>query len=89
MKKLLLIILLIVGCAVNLGHNPIFTLNIATKQSEKSCLKECEEYAKSSEDMEDITDEALDSVCICMHDCTKNENWCKEQLVYVDSLDNP
>ena len=88
MKKLLIILLLIVGCAVNVGHNPILTLNIATKQSEKSCLKECEEYAKSSEDMEDITDEALDPVCICMHDCTKNENWCEDQQEYWSPVDS-
>ena len=89
MKKLLIILLLIVGCAVNLGHNPILKLKIAPKQSEKSCLKECEKYAKSSEAMENITDEVLDPVCICMHDCTKNENWCEEQWVDVDSLGNP
>ena len=70
MIRRLIILLLIVGCAVNVGHNPILTLNIATKQSEKSCLKECEEYAKSSEAMEDITDEEhTDEWCNCMDIC--------------------
>ena len=70
MKKLLIIVLLIVGCAVNVGHNPILKLNIATKQSEKSCLKECEKYAKSSEAMEDITDEEhTNEWCNCMDIC--------------------
>ena len=71
MKKLILLsILLIVGCAVNVGHNPILKLIIATKQSEKSCLKECEKYAKSSEAMEDITDEEYtDEWCNCMDIC--------------------
>ena len=70
MIRRLIILLLIVGCAVNVGHNPILTLNIATKQSEKSCLKECEEYGKSSEAMEDITDEEhTDEWCNCMDIC--------------------
>ena len=71
MKKLLLSILLIVGCAVNLGHNPILTLNIATKQSEKSCLKECEMYLKlrdeSNIDLE--INPKKDAFCICMTNC--------------------
>ena len=85
MIRRLIIYLFIVGCSVNIGHNPILTLNIATKQSEKSCLKECEKYAKSWGACEDITDETLTPVCICMHDCTKYENWCEEQ--WVDSPD--
>ena len=72
----LFILLLIVGCSVNIGHNPILTLNIATKQSEKSCKKECEKNAQ------DIGNDNPKTVfCTCMHDCTKNENWCDEQLV--------
>ena len=76
-KKLLIILLLIVGCSVNIGHNPILTLNIATKQSEKSCNKECEKNAQLSNDIDNHNSKI--AFCTCMHDCTKNENWCEEQ----------
>ena len=74
MKKLLLPILLIVGCAVNIGHEPNFILNIATKQSEKSCLEECEKYDFG----EPVGQFDIHAHCVCMDDCTKKD-WCFEQ----------
>ena len=72
LTKSLFILLLIVGCAVNIGHNPILTLNIATKNSEEWCLKECEKY-----DYPDLILTAMliagyeSPECICMRDCMK------------------
>ena len=105
MKKLLLAIVLIVGCAVNLGHNPILTLNIATKHSEKWCLKECEKYEYFMNEIAEHNDRVVlsesfknliydftigidDPYCVCMHDCTKNENWCEDQREYWSPVDS-
>ena len=74
MKKLLLSILLIVGCAVNIGQNPILTLNIATKHSEKGGLEECKKYDFG----EPVGEFETHAHCVCMDDCTKKD-WCFEQ----------
>ena len=64
MKKLLIILLLIVGCAIN--------LDISTKSSEKWCLKECEEYDYPDLIIAPILIAGYESPeCICMTDCMK------------------
>ena len=64
MKKLLLIALLIVGCAVN--------LDISTKNSEKWCLKECDKYDYPDLILAPMLIAGYESPeCICMTDCMK------------------
>ena len=64
MKKLLILALLFVGCAVN--------LDISTKNSEDWCLKECEKYDYPDLILAPMLIADYESPkCICMTDCMK------------------